>query len=76
VVRLLGVGADVNQVAEATLPPPYSPDLNPMEQAIAKLKAHLRQAAARTVEELLIAVGGALDSFSASHRQAFFRHAQ
>jgi len=55
--------------------PPYSPDLNPMEQAIAKLKAHLRQAAARTVEELLIAVGGALDSFSASQCRAFFRHA-
>jgi transposase len=56
--------------------PPYSPDLNPMEQAIAKLKAHLRQAAARTLEELLVAVSGALDSFSASHCQAFFRHAQ
>jgi len=33
-------------------------------------------AAARTVEGLLIAVGDALDSFSASHCQAFFRHAQ
>jgi transposase len=56
--------------------PPYSPDLNPMEQAIAKLKAHLRQAAARTVAELIGAVANALDSFSASHCQAFFRHAQ
>jgi len=56
--------------------PPYSPDLNPMEQAIAKLKAHLRQAAARTLEELIGAVGDALDSFSASHCQALFRHAQ
>jgi transposase len=56
--------------------PPYSPDLNPMEQAIAKLKAHLRQAAARTLEELIGAVANALDCFSASHCQAFFRHAQ
>lgn len=56
--------------------PPYSPDLNPMEQAIAKLKAHLRQAAARTLEELIGSVAKALDSFSASHCRAFLRHAQ
>jgi transposase len=55
--------------------PPYSPDLNPRAQAIAKRKAHLRQAAARTVEALLIAGGDALDPFSASHGQAFLRHA-
>ena len=56
--------------------PPYSPDLNPMEQAIAQLKAHLRQAAARTLEDLLGAVANAPDSFSASHCQSFFRHAR
>jgi transposase len=56
--------------------PPDSPDLNPMEQAIAKPKAHLRQAAARTLEEPIDAAANALDSFSASHCQAFFRHAQ
>jgi len=33
--------------------PPYSPDFNPIEQAFAKLKAALRQAAARAGEELL-----------------------
>jgi transposase len=32
--------------------PPYSPDLNPIEQAFAKLKALLRKAAARTKEAL------------------------
>ena len=32
--------------------PPYSPDLNPIEQGFAKLKALLRKAAARTVDEL------------------------
>ena len=56
--------------------PPYSPDLNPIEQAFAKLKAHLRQAAARTREGLQSAVASSLDSFSASDCKAFFRHAQ
>ena len=32
--------------------PPYSPDLNPIEMAFAKLKAHLRSAAARTIDAL------------------------
>jgi transposase len=56
--------------------PPYSPDLNPMEQAFAKLKAYLRQAAARTLERLQSAVASSLNSFSASDCRAFFRHAQ
>jgi transposase len=56
--------------------PPYSPDLNPIEQAFAKLKAHLRQAAARTLDDLNLAVAGALNSFSAQHCQGFFRHTQ
>jgi len=56
--------------------PPYSPDLNPIEQAFAKLKAHLRQAAARTLDGLQSAVASSLDAFSASDCKAFFRHAQ
>src|SRR3712207_1305464 len=36
--------------ASLRLLPPYSPDLNPIENAFAKLKAHLRKAAARTFE--------------------------
>jgi transposase len=44
--------------------PPYSPDLNPIEQAFAKLKALLRTAASRTVDALWHAVGQALDTFS------------
>ena len=56
--------------------PPYSPDLNPIELAFAKLKAHLRQAAARTLDDLQAAVARSLDSFSASDCKAFFRHAQ
>ena len=56
--------------------PPYSPDLNPIELAFAKLKAHLRQAAARTLKNLHSALATALDFFSAEHCRAFFRHAQ
>ena len=56
--------------------PPYSPDLNPIEQAFAKLKAHLREAAARTLDDLQSAVAHSLDTFSASDCRAFFRHAQ
>ena len=37
--------------------PAYSPDLNPIEMAFAKLKAHLRAAGARTYEALWRAVG-------------------
>ncbi|WP_103174349.1 transposase [Paracoccus sp. SY] len=37
--------------------PPYSPDLNPIEMAFAKLKALIRRAAARTYEALWHAVG-------------------
>lgn len=56
--------------------PPYSPDLNPIEQAFAKLKARLRQASARTLEDLQSALATALTSFSAQHCNSFFCHAQ
>ena len=55
--------------------PPYSPDLNPIELAFSKLKTHLRQAAARTLEDLHVALAAGLNSFSAQHGQGFFRHA-
>ena len=37
--------------------PQYSPDLNPIEMAFSKLKAHLRKAAARTFDALIEAIG-------------------
>jgi transposase len=40
--------------------PPYSPDLNPIEQLFAKLKALLRKAAARTRDQLWTTIGGLL----------------
>ena len=44
--------------------PPYSPDLNPIENAFAKLKAILRKAAARTLDDLWDAIAAALPGFS------------
>jgi transposase len=44
--------------------PPYSPDLNPIEQLFAKLKNLLRQAAARTKEALWATIGSLLDEFT------------
>ena len=54
--------------------PPYSPDLNPIEEAFAKLKALLRRAGARTREALLEAMGRALDAVTASDARSFFAH--
>jgi transposase len=45
--------------------PPYSPDLNPIEQVFAKLKAMLRKTAARSLDALWAAVGTLLERFSA-----------
>jgi transposase len=45
--------------------PPYSPDLNPIELAFAKLKQALRAAAARTVEALWITIGQLVGTFTA-----------
>ena len=55
--------------------PPYSPDLNPIEQAFAKLKALLRTAARRTVDALWRAIGHALDAFSPAECTHYFANA-
>jgi transposase len=44
--------------------PPYSPDLNPIEMAFAKLKAHLRRIGARTIDALWQAVGNICDLYT------------
>jgi len=54
--------------------PPYSPDLNPIEQAFAKLKALLRKARERTVEGLWAFLGRALDAFTAPECRNYLRH--
>lgn len=52
--------------------PPYSPDLNPIEQVFAKLKSILRSAAARTREALWAAIATALNAFSPQECQNYF----
>ena len=44
--------------------PPYSPDLNPIEQVFAKLKHLMRKAAERTVEATWRRIGALLDHFT------------
>ena len=44
--------------------PPYSPDLNPIEMALSKTKAHLRRIKARTIDELWRAIGDICDLFT------------
>jgi transposase len=55
--------------------PPYSPDLNPIEQVFAKLKALLRKADTRTIEETWRRIGDLLDNFSAAECSNYLRHA-
>ena len=55
--------------------PPYSPDLNPIEMAFAKLKALIRKAAARTYDQLWKAVGHVCDLFTEEECYNFFKAA-
>lgn len=52
--------------------PPYSPDFNPIEKAFAKIKALLRKAAARTINELWKVIGEALDAFTPAECENYF----
>jgi transposase len=54
--------------------PPYSPDFNPIEQCWSKIKALLRTAAARTVEELDAAIASAMAAISANDAAGWFQH--
>ena len=66
-----------NEVAGAKLffLPPYRPDLNPIEQVFAKLKALLRKAAERTVEATWKRIGALLSIFSPQECANYFRNA-
>ena len=52
--------------------PPYSPDLNPIEKAFSKLKALLRKAGKRTVDELWQYLGEVLDEFGPEECRNYF----
>jgi transposase len=74
--KVAGV-AEAIEAAGATLIylPKYSPDLNPIELAFSKLKAHLRKAAERTILRLLRRIGRVVTDFSPQECRKFFRHA-
>jgi transposase len=55
--------------------PQYSPDLNPIEMAFAKLKAHLRKAAARSFDHLIQALGTISNLYQPEECQNYFRAA-
>lgn len=60
--------------AEVRYLPAYSPDLNPIEEMFSKLKESLRAAAARTVEDLIGAMGDALRAITSADIRAWFNH--
>jgi transposase len=74
--KVAGVSEAI-EAAGATLIylPKYSPDLNPIELAFSKLKAHLRKAAEHTIPRLLRRIGRVVTAFTPQECRNFFRHA-
>jgi transposase len=55
--------------------PPYSPDLNPIEMAFSKLKAHLKKRAVRQIDQLWQAIGDICDLYSIQECRNYFNAA-
>ena len=55
--------------------PPYSPDFNPIEMAFSKLKALLKKAAARTINDLWKLIGNLIGEFKAKECRNYFKAA-
>jgi transposase len=66
---IAGAGARILYV------PPYSPDLNPIEEMRSKIKANLRKAKARTEETLLAAIREVFKRVTAEDCAGWFAHA-
>lgn len=74
--RISGVREAIEKVgARLLFLPPYSPDFNPIEMAFSKLKALLRKAAARTIDELWSVVADCLAAFTAQECRQYFQAA-
>ena len=72
-------GAKVREIVEGRgcelrFLPPYSPDLDPIEEAFAKVKGLLRRAEARSREALIEAMGAALSAVGARDASGYLRH--
>jgi hypothetical protein len=68
-------GVSFRAYVEQVFLPAYSPDLNPIEQAFAKMKSLLRKADARTIGETWRTVGALLDCFTPKECANYFRNA-
>ena len=74
--KVAGVRTAIEAAGAALLYlPAYSPDLNPIEMAFAKLKSLLRAKALRTMDELWSALGPISDTFSQTECRNYLRHA-
>jgi transposase len=74
--KLDGVREAIERVGATLLfLPPYSPDMNPIENAFAKLKAMLRARAERSINALWDAVGAIVDLFSPTECANYFEAA-
>lgn len=71
--KVAGVAEAIETVgAKLVYLPPYSPDLNPIEQFFAKLKALLRKRAKRSVEALWAEIGDILDDIKPEEYMNYF----
>lgn len=74
--KIAGIREAIEAVgAQILYLPPYSPDLNPIEQAFAKLKAILRRTAARTRDDLWNAIGRAVELYPPRECRNLFNNA-
>ena len=68
-----GVGTSIKAAGASLLYlPPYSPDFNPIENAFSKLKALLRQAGERTVDDLWNTIGRLIQTFTPAECANYF----
>jgi transposase len=63
-----------SRAARVIFLPAYSPDFNPIEEAFSKIKAILKKACARTREELIEAIGRALEAVGRQDAWGWFAH--
>ena len=54
--------------------PPYSPDLNPIEQAFSKIKHWMRMAQERTLEAISSRVASVIDAITRCECRNYLRH--
>ena len=74
--KVAGVREAIESIgAKLVYLPPYSPDLNPIEQVFSKLKTLLRKARARTCDAVASAIAELLPKFQSDECANYFRHA-